>query len=720
MRTMRLLLLATILPSAHAPGADATVLTNLTSIIEACHDLSNTNRAFSLEANLLAYIRRPFTHEWVFTVHVDGVALRVYELNRPGQAAANHDAPMLNDRILLTGVLYDYQGEAYPGYQSATLLARQPLGLADEILPDDFQRDDRLYRPGWTTGIVRDVFRDESDPSYAYLTLICRNALVPAMLRIDNRDDFDPIRYVGAHVRATGYIDDIHRDSARHYDRRVLAISGFDNMTFLSSPTDGDASLQDLSAVKDLPPCAFPVLDRHQCNGTVRAVWHGDNLLVETDDGEDVFVRLLSANVPACGRRVRIVGFPEANSYFISLANASWELNANAAPRPEEPPTAISPVALMTNLLGMAHVAIRPLGKRFRITGVVRYLPRKQSRDARMMLESDDRLVAVDVSSCPEVLDGVMLGSTLDITGTYVLEMAPPGIGNTGGVPRARGFFLVPRDARDRVIRAHPSWWTLGRLLIVIGILSACLAAIFIWNVALARRAERRGQELAEARLAQEVATLKTRESQRLAVELHDSLSQTLTGISMEVATSVDLAESADIKLRQHLGFAARAIDACRTELRNCLWDLRSQALDEKDFATAIRRTLCANLVADRLHIRFPVPRKHLSDSLAHGVLRAIRELVANALRHGQARHIRIAGALDRDRLLFSVRDDGCGFDPTYAPGIAEGHLGLQGIRERFAPLGGTLRIRSAPGKGTKVTISVNLPPRADNGVLLT
>lgn len=163
-RALLLATLSAVLPTAHAQGADATVLTNLSSVIEACRDLANTNRAFAFEANLLAYVRRPITHEWILTVHADGDGLQVYELNRPGQPAVTYDAPRLNDRIRLTGVLYAYQGKVHPGYQSAACLARQPLGPTDEIVPDDFQRDDRLYRPGRMTGVVRDVFRDESDP----------------------------------------------------------------------------------------------------------------------------------------------------------------------------------------------------------------------------------------------------------------------------------------------------------------------------------------------------------------------------------------------------------------------------------------------------------------------------------------------------------------------------------------------------------------------------
>ena len=86
-----------------------------------------------------------------------------------------------------------------------------------------------------------------------------------------------------------------------------------------------------------------------------------------------------------------------------------------------------------------------------------------------------------------------------------------------------------------------------------------------------------------------------------------------------------------------------------------------------------------------------------------------IRELVANAIRHGHAEHIRIAGSLENGLMMISVRDDGCGFDPAAAPGVAEGHFGLQGIRERLARYGGELRVESAPGKGTRAVIRLDV-----------
>ena len=136
------------------------------------------------------------------------------------------------------------------------------------------------------------------------------------------------------------------------------------------------------------------------------------------------------------------------------------------------------------------------------------------------------------------------------------------------------------------------------------------------------------------------------------------------------------------------------------------------QYTEEKTMDEAIYRTLTPFMDGTGLAVRFNVPRELLSDDTAHALLRMIRELVQNAIRHGHANRVKIAGSLESEQLLFSVQDNGCGFDPDDHPGVMQGHFGLQGIRERVMRFGGKIEIASAPGKGTKVTISIQTTNR--------
>ena len=124
----------------------------------------------------------------------------------------------------------------------------------------------------------------------------------------------------------------------------------------------------------------------------------------------------------------------------------------------------------------------------------------------------------------------------------------------------------------------------------------------------------------------------------------------------------------------------------------------------------AITRTLEPHAVGVKIAVRFNVPRERLSDSTTHTILHVVRELVVNAIRHGRATEVKVAGECHGDVISFSVRDNGAGFDPAAAPGPAEGHFGLLGIRERLKAHGGTLQIDSAPGAGAKFTIAMSNP----------
>ena len=121
----------------------------------------------------------------------------------------------------------------------------------------------------------------------------------------------------------------------------------------------------------------------------------------------------------------------------------------------------------------------------------------------------------------------------------------------------------------------------------------------------------------------------------------------------------------------------------------------------------AIERTLEPHAVGANVSVRFNVPRERLSDSETHTILRIVRELVVNAIRHGKATVVKVAGECHDNTISFSVTDNGCGFDPATAPGPEQGHFGLLGVRERLNDFGGSFDLESAPGKGAKATISM-------------
>ena len=122
---------------------------------------------------------------------------------------------------------------------------------------------------------------------------------------------------------------------------------------------------------------------------------------------------------------------------------------------------------------------------------------------------------------------------------------------------------------------------------------------------------------------------------------------------------------------------------------------------------TTIERTLTPLGADTEITVRFNVRRSLFDDASVHAILAIIRELVANAVRHGKAAHVRVAGSIESGTLLFSVSDDGAGFDPADRPGPREGHFGLTGIQERLSSSGGSMKIESFRGK-TRVSVSLH------------
>ena len=169
-------------------------------------------------------------------------------------------------------------------------------------------------------------------------------------------------------------------------------------------------------------------------------------------------------------------------------------------------------------------------------------------------------------------------------------------------------------------------------------------------------------------------------------------------------------AQNEDPESARHCLHAAMStIQSCREELKNCLWDLRNNALDEADAESAIRRVICPHVGTATLSLNVDLPRTEISDNSFHAILRMLRELISNAVRHGRAKNIDVTATLNCGEIRLVVSDDGVGFDPERRPGTDEGHFGLQGINDRLKRMNGSISITSAPGAGTKVEISTKL-----------
>jgi len=392
--------------------------------------------------------------------------------------------------------------------------------------------------------------------------------------------------------------------------------------------------------------------------------------------------------------------------FNISLLQARW--------RPFQgpfPPSATNGPAEVTTLTDMlnteGHFIIIPSfhGKLISVQGTLKNISYNESGYRSLLLTDNNLNITVDGDGVTNPQFAPKEGSRLEVTGVCIIDSdswrpnAP--------FPKIRGLRLITRTAADLKVLRLPSWWTPVRCLFVVLGLLAVLADILVWNATLRVLVSRKSRALLREQAEKLSETLKIDERTRMAAELHDYLAQNLTVISYQVSAALKTLKRSDDETFAFLTTADKMLLSCRTDLRRCLWDLKNDALDEPDLAKAILKTATPVANKSRLVIRFPVRRALLRDSTAHAILSVIRELVSNAVRHGQAQTIHVAGELRDGKLRFSVRDDGKGFNPDDRPGQQDGHFGLDGVYERITRMNGTLKIDSTIGKGTRIVISI-------------
>ena len=198
-------------------------------------------------------------------------------------------------------------------------------------------------------------------------------------------------------------------------------------------------------------------------------------------------------------------------------------------------------------------------------------------------------------------------------------------------------------------------------------------------------------------------------ERTRIAREIHDNLAQEMLGISVQLeVVARTLPPEAEVA-RTHLDRVRLLVRHGIAEARRYVWDLRSQALENKDLSAALsetaRRLTAETMVEIQVQVSGtfrPLPRL-IEDNL----LRIGQEAINNAVRHAEARHISVNLIFDSRRVRLSVRDDGRGFDTQATGNGVSGHFGLIGMRERAAQIGGTLSIHSGNGSGAEIVVDV-------------
>ena len=195
-------------------------------------------------------------------------------------------------------------------------------------------------------------------------------------------------------------------------------------------------------------------------------------------------------------------------------------------------------------------------------------------------------------------------------------------------------------------------------------------------------------------------------ERQRLARELHDSVSQALYGIALGARTARALAEHSPEQLTEPLDYVLSLAEAGMTEMRSLIFELRPESLASEGLVAALEKRVAVLRARHQLTVAAHLGTEpELPLPLKETLYRIAQEALHNAVKHAHASHVEVRLSLTGSNVELQIGDDGVGFEPS-AP--RPGHLGMQSMRERAAAHRGSIEIVSEIGGGT--TVRARLP----------
>lgn len=283
------------------------------------------------------------------------------------------------------------------------------------------------------------------------------------------------------------------------------------------------------------------------------------------------------------------------------------------------------------------------------------------------------------------------------------------------------GLRLERRDEIGRLARAFESMRSR---------LKASLGEIQGWNQTLEGRVQERTLELERSRqetarlyselqekerarteLLERTITAEEEERKRIARELHDDTSQSLSALVFAAETTtrhLGNGEEVGARLERMRELAVATLEG----VHRLISDLRPTLLDDLGLAAALR-WYAESRLADRgvrVHLEVAGDERRLPAGLETAVYRTAQEAITNVARHAEATNLSISLEFRETGLVAEVEDDGRGFDTAGAHRWNGSHgLGLVGMRERMALVGGDLEIYSERGAGTRVVLRVPL-----------
>jgi len=583
----------------------------------------------------------------------------------------------LGDVIEVEGT--SFPGLFLPGIETTTfrVVAAGEMPPAQHVGFDELTSARYHYQRVQVEGMVRSVVTPEENRS------VLRLAMGSRVIELRLNQALDEDIWIGAQVRVHGLAAGAINDR-RQLVQPYLKVSDATQLEVVRpAPDPATLPLEPASNILRFD-AAGTSSQRVRVQGVVLATFADGHVFVR-DQEAALAVKLSDVADIQLGDVIEVAGFPEMERFSASLADAMV-----LSERPGEAVLPVVPTtkALMSGVHDNDLISLQGL-----LTGITSTL----EGDA-LMLQTDGHSLRARLPR-GEHLD-LAPNTQLQLTGICRVDTTT----GKGFNSRPETLSLWVRSAGDvRVLRA-PSWWTMQRLLSVLGVLIAAMLASACWILLL-----RRQVSALRVRIQREAVL---EERQRIAREFHDTLEQELAGLSIRMDATAT--RPLDDKARSLVEASQGLISRIQTEARNLVSDLRAYEDSGVDLPNALHE-LAERQTSEQtvVHFEDTAALPEMPGHVAHHLRMIAQEALTNALKHAKATKIEIELFSDGTAMQLVVRDNGHGFTDAQVTHGQPGHFGCMGIRERCRKIGGEVDWQSEPGQGTMVTVHWSTKPQA-------
>jgi signal transduction histidine kinase len=546
-------------------------------------------------------------------------------------------------------------------------------------------------------GVVRGV-QIPAPHDFALLDLGMSGGNLRVLVNYDKDADFNSL--IDSAVRMRG-VAAVNVNAHKHVVEPSFRVPGYSEIKILRAGNP-DPFAQPLVRVKGLMRFSLGALHHHRVrtSGVVTRRL-SDGMFFIRDGDVGLKVETASPCTVRTGDSVEVAGFPVMEEGMAVLQHATCRtLGVVPPPAPVEP-------TLATLLQGTHNSDLVTIPARL-VDWVI------AGRNITLVLQTRDQLFkalfTLPAGASPTLPEK---DSLVNVTGICVISEL-----EDIWFYQPRSFLVLLADLSDLQLVQAPPWWNPERLWRALVITGLVLLAVAGWVWSLRRQIERKRAVIEQQ--ARHAAALEERS--RIARELHDTLEQGLTGLSLQMkAMETDL-HGTPHPVQSRLQFARQMLRQSRALARNAIRELRSETLPSRleGLVDGLKRVADSWNQSGVLNVGVAVAGKvrPLPPPLERHLLGIGTEAITNAVKHGQATFIQVEIAFRTTEIALRINDNGTGFDPAPQLEHVSGCFGLLGMRERAREVRGEIRIHSELGKGTEIIVTVPIAPETEGSAV--